>query len=82
MGQSEGMKRISAFIQKISSVTSSVLIRGETGTGKEIAAHGIHNRSPRRDGPFIAVNCSALPETMLESELFGHEKGASPMPPD
>jgi two-component system response regulator AtoC len=76
MGQSEGMKRISAFIQKISSVTSSVLIRGETGTGKEIAAHGIHNRSPRRDGPFIAVNCSALPETMLESELFGHEKGA------
>jgi DNA-binding NtrC family response regulator len=76
MGQSEGMKWISAFIQKISSVTSSVLIRGETGTGKEIAAHGIHNRSPRRDGPFIAVNCSALPETMLESELFGHEKGA------
>lgn len=76
LGESEAMKRISLFIQKISPVSSSVLIRGETGTGKEIASHGVHNRSPRREGPFIAVNCSALPESMLESELFGHEKGA------
>lgn len=76
VGQSEQVARIQFSIRKASSGTSTVLLRGESGTGKGLVARIIHNVSPRRNGPFIKFNCAALPETLAESELFGHEKGA------
>ena len=76
IGKSRKMQEIFETIQKVAPANATVLIEGESGTGKELVARAIHFNSPRRDEPFIAVNCSALAETLLESELFGHERGA------
>ncbi len=76
IGASRSMKRVFALVDKLTRVNTSVLILGENGTGKELAARAIHYNSPRKDGPFVALNCAAIPENLIESELFGHEKGA------
>jgi len=76
IGESSAMKKVYKMISKAAPTKSTVLIYGETGTGKELVARAIHNASPRRERPFIKVNCAALPEELLESELFGYEKGA------
>jgi DNA-binding NtrC family response regulator len=76
IGESPAIQEVLVKIEQMAPVTSTVLIEGESGTGKELVAHAIHDLSPRRERSFIAVNCAALPETLLESELFGHEKGA------
>ncbi len=76
VGRSGAIKNILADVHRIAQSDATVLIRGESGTGKELVAHAIHFASPRAKGPFLAVNCASLPETLLESELFGHEKGA------
>jgi len=76
IGHSEGIREVLVKVEQIAPVSSTVLIEGESGTGKELVARAIHRLSPRRNRPFIAVNVGALPDTLLESELFGHEKGA------
>ena len=76
IGSSDAMARVYSVIDKVSETDANVLITGESGTGKEMVAREIHNRSRRRGKPFIAVNCAALPDELIESELFGHEKGA------
>src|SRR5206468_5440934 len=70
------MREIFELISGLGQTNSTVLIEGETGTGKEVIAAAVHAAATHRTGPFVAVNCAALPETLLESELFGHEKGA------
>ncbi|MCC6591307.1 MAG: sigma-54-dependent Fis family transcriptional regulator [Bryobacterales bacterium] len=76
IGNSDPMKRLFATIRQIAPTRASVLLTGESGSGKELVARAIHKLSPRTKQPFIAVNCAALPETLIESELFGHEKGS------
>ncbi len=76
VGSSESLKQIESQIRRVAGTQATVLIRGESGVGKELVARAIHDNSLRRDGPFITLNCAALTESLLESELFGHEKGS------
>jgi Nif-specific regulatory protein len=76
VGESAAMKKVYQFIARVAQADTTVLVRGESGTGKELAARALHTNGPRRARPFVAINCAALTETLLESELFGHERGA------
>jgi two-component system response regulator PilR (NtrC family) len=76
LGQSEAMRRIADMIRRIASARTTVLITGESGTGKERIARSLHDAGDRKDKPFVVVNCGAIPETLIEAELFGHERGA------
>lgn len=76
VGADFGLSMVMRMVEQVAPLDSPVLLLGETGTGKELIANAIHNSSPRKEGPFIKVNCGAIPETLLDSELFGHEKGA------
>jgi transcriptional regulator with PAS, ATPase and Fis domain len=76
IGADFGLRMVMRIVEQVSPLDSPALLLGETGTGKELIANYIHNYFPRKDGPFIKVNCGAIPETLLDSELFGHEKGA------
>jgi DNA-binding NtrC family response regulator len=76
VGASQKMQEVFSLVQQVAPSRAAVLLTGESGTGKELAARAIHALSPRRAGPFVAINCAAMPDTLMESELFGHEKGA------
>jgi hydrogenase-4 transcriptional activator len=76
IGANGGLKQVLELVHQVATLNNTVLLLGETGTGKEVIANAIHFSSPRKDGPFIKVNCGAIPENLIDSELFGHEKGA------
>jgi DNA-binding NtrC family response regulator len=76
VGEDPKLKQVTVSLQRAASTDTTVLLEGESGTGKELFARALHALSPRADGPFVAINCAAIPETLLETELFGHEKGA------
>lgn len=76
VGESQAIRQVFSLIQRVAPTDATVLIAGENGTGKELVAHAIHEASARRTGPFVPINCGAIPETLLENELFGHERGA------
>ena len=76
VGESSAMKEVRALVERCARGQATIMIRGESGTGKEVVARAVHEASPRRDGPLVKIHCAALPETLLESELFGYERGA------
>jgi DNA-binding NtrC family response regulator len=76
IGRSDCMQHVFSLVKKVAQATSNILINGESGTGKELIAHAIHDQGPRARKPFVAINCAAIPSELLESELYGHEKGA------
>ncbi|MFW5920636.1 MAG: sigma-54-dependent transcriptional regulator [Polyangiales bacterium] len=76
LGKSEAMQKVFRTIEKVAEYTTTVLVQGESGTGKELVARALHRSSPRKDKPFVPVNCGAIPDQLLESELFGHKRGA------